>query len=49
MPEQLLRHDEADAAERIIGGSGGRSASRSGTKPRTRLLSNPLFAPPQAQ
>ncbi|CAL8461905.1 g1436 [Coccomyxa elongata] len=49
VPEQMLRHDEADAAERIIGGSGGRSASRSGTKPRTRLLSNPLFAPPQAQ
>ncbi|EIE26162.1 hypothetical protein COCSUDRAFT_61152 [Coccomyxa subellipsoidea C-169] len=44
---------EEDVAERILGGSAGRSGSRSGTgKPRTaaaRLLSNPLFAPPPPQ
>lgn len=49
-PEPLLCHEE-DAAERILTGSaGGRYGARSGSKPRspaaTRLLSNPLFAPP---
>jgi len=48
-PEPLLCHEE-DAAERILTGSAGRSGARSGSKPRstaaTRLLSNPLFAPP---